>query len=204
MAEIEINSINELEEQLAKTLQEEGVNKPTEEEVAQAGEDFERVSGEFPLKLWEIGNPEQAREFVAYLAHFVRNRLFWTKNGWMGVVKLQEELKTAELLLNGKDPFKLGFQALNFTYYSLMNPGGVGLQSAEDFESEAEQYLPLMEAVSLTLDKANKELKEIQFLQDRWLAMQQGFYFEREQEGEIEPETEEVKESSEEDKNIPA
>ena len=61
-----------------------------------------------------------------------------------------------------------------------MNPGGIGLESAKNFEAEGEQYLPLMEAVSLALQKAREELKEIQFLQDRYAAMQQGFYYEKE------------------------
>jgi hypothetical protein len=179
MAELEINNVEELKEKLAEAVKD-NPNKPSEEEVKAAGEEFENAAKSFPVKLWEIGEVENARSFCDYLTHYVRNRLFWTKNGWMGVVKLDEELRAAENLLNGKEPLKIGYQALEFIYYSLMNPGGVGLQSAQDFEAEGENYLPLMEAVSLSLERARKELKNIQFLQDKYTAMQQGFYLELE------------------------
>ena len=186
MAELEINNVKELKEELEKVVKD-NPNKPTEEEIKAAAYEFEYASKTFPTKLWEIGTVEKARAFCDYLTHYVRNRLFWTKNGWMGVVKLDEELRAAEILLNGKEPLKLGYQALEFVYYSLMNPGGVGLQSAQDFESEAENYLPLMEEVSISLQKARTEFKLIQFLQDKYTAMQQGFYLEIEPAEEEEP-----------------
>jgi hypothetical protein len=195
MAEIEINNVEELKKELDKAISD-NKNKPTDEEIKLAGEEFENTAKDFPKKLWDIGTIDQARNFSDYLQHFVRNRLFWTKNGWMGVVKLEEELQAATLLLNGKEPLRIGYQALNFTYYSLMNPGGVGLDSAKDFESESDNYLPLIEAVSLALEKANNELKDIQFLQDKYAAMQQGFYYEREVE--IEGLDEELSESFDE------
>jgi hypothetical protein len=179
MAELEITNVEELKSELEKAVKD-NPNKPTEEEIKLAGEEFEYASKIFPTKMWEIGEVKDARLFCDYLSHYVKNRLFWTKNGWMGVVKLEEELRAAEILLNGKEPLKLGYQALEFVYFSLMNPGGVGLQSALDFETEGEQYIPLMEAVSITLEKARVELKTIQFLQDKYTAMQQGFYLELE------------------------
>ena len=172
MAELEINNVEELKEKLGEAIKD-NPNKPTEEEVKAAAAEFEYASKVFPTKLWEIGEIKDARPFCDYLKHYVRNRLFWTKNGWMGVVKLMEELQVAENLLNGKEPLKIGYQALEFIYYSLMNPGGVGLQAAQDFESEGENYLPLMEAVSVSLEQARTQLKEIQFLQDKYAAMQQ-------------------------------
>jgi hypothetical protein len=179
MAELEINNAEDLKKELKKAV-ENNPNKPTEEEIKAAAAEFESASKTFPSKLWEIGKVKDARTFCDYLKHYVRNRLFWTKNGWMGVVKLNEELQAAENLLNGKEPLKLGYQALEFVYYSLMNPGGIGLQTAQDFESESENYLPLMESVSISLEKARIELKQIQFLQDKYAAMQQGFYLELE------------------------
>jgi hypothetical protein len=179
MVELEINNVEELKEKLEEAVKD-NPNKPTEEEIKAAAEEFEYASKVFPTKLWEVGEIKDARAFCDYLKHYVRNRLFWTKNGWMGVVKLNEELQAAENLLNGKEPLKLGYQALEFVYYSLMNPGGVGLQSAQDFESEGENYLPLMEAVSVSLETARTQLKQIQFLQDKYAAMQQGFYLELE------------------------
>ena len=177
MAELEITNKKQLEEELAKAIKD-NKNKPTDEEVKAAGEDFEKAAKAFPVRMWALGEPKDARLYCDYLNHYVRNRLFWTKNGWMGVVKLVEELEAASNLLNGKNSLELGYQALEFVYYSLMNPGGIGLQAALDFESEGEQYIPLMEAVGNKLNEARQELKTIQFLQDKYTAMQQGFYLE--------------------------
>jgi hypothetical protein len=192
MAEIEINNTKELEEKIAEAVKD-NPNKPTEEEIKLAGEEFESTAKAFPTILWEVGKPEKAREYIQYLQHFVRNRLFWTKNGWMGVVKLQEELENIEKTLKEGEAFKLGYQALEFTYFSLVNPGGVGLQTALDFEQEATNYLPLFEDVSLILEEARKQLKNIQFLQDKWSALSQGFYLEVEPSEEVKNPEDELK-----------
>lgn len=76
---------------------------------------------------------------------------------------------------------ELGYQTIEFINYSLMNPGGIVLQSALDFEQEGEQFIPLIELVGTKLNEARNELKRIQFLQDKYAAMQQGFYLEIEQ-----------------------
>ena len=180
MAELEITNKEQLEAELAKAIKD-NPNKPSQEEVDKAGAEVEAAAKAFPLTMWALGEPKDARLYCDYLNHYVRNRLFWTKNGWMGVVKLVEELQAAQNLLNGKNSLELGYQALEFIYYSLMNPGGIGLQSALDFEAEGEQFIPLMEIVGTKLNEARNELKRIQFLQDKYAAMQQGFYLEIEQ-----------------------
>jgi hypothetical protein len=47
-------------------------------------------------------------------------------------------------------------------------------------ESEAKQYSSILELVSKQLETARQELKDIQFMQERWAAAEQGFYYERE------------------------
>lgn len=189
-AEVEINNVKELDEKLAEAI-ENNENKPSEEEVKEAEEKFQEASREFAVKSWDIGEAENATEFIQYLLHYVRNRLFWTKNGWMGVLKMQEELEDAENFINSnsESPLKLGYQALEFIFYSLQNPGGVGLDAAKDFESENEQYAKVFDAVGKSLSEARTELKDIQFLQDQYAAMSQGFYLE------VEPEKEEGEEA---------
>lgn len=184
-AEVEINNVKELDEKLAEAI-ENNENKPSEEEVKEAEEKFQEASREFAVKSWDIGEAENATEFIQYLLHYVRNRLFWTKNGWMGVLKMQEELEDAENFINSnsESPLKLGYQALEFIFYSLQNPGGVGLDAAKDFESENEQYAKVFDAVGKSLSDARTELKDIQFLQDQYAAMSQGFYLEVESEKE--------------------
>jgi len=193
-AELEINNVKELDEKLAEAIQN-NPNKPSEEEVEEAKKEFEEASKDFSVKSWNIGEAEDAAEMLSYLQHFVRARLFWTKNGWMGVIKMQEELDDAEKFLsaNPKSQLKLGYQAIEFMFYSLQNPGGVGIQAALDFEQENAIYAKCFDAIGKQVLSARTELKNIQFLQDKYAAMVQGFYLE------VEPEAPSEKEVSAED-----
>jgi hypothetical protein len=53
------------------------------------------------------------------LLSFIINRIFWTKNGWMGVIKLNEEIIETKKTLDSSKAFTLGYQALEFTFYAL-------------------------------------------------------------------------------------
>lgn len=190
-AELEINNVKELDQKLAEAIQN-SPNKPSEEEVEEAKKKFEEASKDFAVKSWTIGEEKEGPIFLDYLMHFVRNRLFWTKNGWMGVIKLMEELEDAEKFMKAnKFPIlKIGYQAMEFMFYSLQNPGGVGIQAAKDFESENEIYARVFDALGKQISSARTELKDIQFLQDQYAAMAQGFYLE------VEPAPEEEQEVS--------
>jgi nitroreductase len=177
--ELEVNNIKELDQKLAEAIQN-SPNKPTDEEVEAAKTAFEEASKDFAVKSWDIGVVEDAQTQLDYMQHYVRNRLFWTKNGWMGVLKMDEELEDAQNFLkaNTGQPLKLGYQAMEFMFYSLQNPGGVGLQAAKDFEQENEIYAKCFDSLGSQVADARQELKDIQFLQDQYAAMAQGFYLE--------------------------
>lgn len=184
-AELEINNVKELDSKLAEAIKN-NPNKPTEEEIEEAKTKFQEASKDFSVKSWNIGEAADAQVLIDYLQHFVRNRLFWTKNGWMGVVKIMEELEDAQNFLkaNPGSHLKIGYQAMEFMFYSLQNPGGVGYQAAKDFESENEIYAKCFDAIGANISSARTELKDIQFLQDQYAAMAQGFYLEVEEEPE--------------------
>jgi hypothetical protein len=186
-AELEINNVKELDSKLAEAIKN-SANKPSEEEVEEAKTKFEEASKDFSVKSWNIGEASDAQLMLDYLHHFIRNRLFWTKNGWMGVIKIMEELEDAQNFLkaNPNTALKMGYQAMEFMFYSLQNPGGIGYQPAKDFESENEIYAKCFDALGVQVASARTELKDIQFLQDQYAAMAQGFYLEVE--SEVEPE----------------
>ena len=199
VATLEINKVSNLKQDLKEAV-ENAKNKPTDEEIENAKIEFETTSNNFIVKSYDIGESKEALEFLNYIKHYIRNRLFWTKNGWMGVVKMMEEVEDSEkfINMNPTSPLKLGYQALEFLFYSLQNPGGVGFQTAKSFESENDLFVRIFEAVSKMVTEARAELKHIQFLQDKYAAMQQGFYLELEdsveetapeEEKELEPET---------------
>jgi len=182
MAELEINSTQELNNELEKLMNDPSINKPSEEEISKAKEEFEKAKEEWPTITYDIGKPEEAQEICNYIKHFIRNRFAWQKEAWMGVIKLTEELDAAEVLFKGKKDkgLNLGYQALEFTYYLLTNPSGMGLQSAIDFESEQEQYAKITVEIGQQIEIARNKLKNIEFLQHKWGAMSQGFYLEQE------------------------
>jgi len=180
MAELEINNTQELKTKLDEISKDPSINKPTDEEVAKAKEDFDNAKKEFETSIYTIGKLEEAQEFCDYVKHFLVNRFLWQKDAWMGVIKLTEELDTAEILFKGNKEkgFELSYQALEFTYYILTNPGGIGLQAALDFESDQKIYLKTTIAVGQQLEVARKKLKDIEFKRQIWAAMSQGFYLE--------------------------
>ena len=190
---LEINNVQELDEKLAEAIQNND-NKPTDEEVEETKKAFEEASVAFASKSWDIGEAEDAQSNLDYINHYMSNRLFWTKTGWMGVIKMNAELVDAQefLTANPGSPLKLGYQAMEFLFYSFQNPGGVGLQAAQDFEQENEIYAKVFDALGPKISEARAELKDIQFLQDQYAAMAQGFYLEVEPEAEEAPVPEET------------
>ncbi|NMC58110.1 MAG: hypothetical protein GYA51_01750, partial [Candidatus Methanofastidiosa archaeon] len=55
MAELEINNTQELTEKLNEIVGDPSINKPTEEEVAQAKADYENAAKEWKETIYKIG-----------------------------------------------------------------------------------------------------------------------------------------------------
>lgn len=188
---LEINSPEEQEslkdtaEEILENEAEKIENKPTPEEVEAAREEFESTAKSWSLKEWAIGSPEKGEEICEYLKHFMTNRFYWTSNAWMGLVKLHEELEKSlniwklDQASTGQEPLKISYQALEFAFHALQHPGGLGLEAALAFEGEIEQYKDILEILETVTTKAREELNKIQYLQERWAAMSQGFYLEQ-------------------------
>lgn len=178
-AELEINNVKELDEKLAEAINN-NENKPSDEEVEEAKKEFEEKSDGFATKFWNIGELEDSQINLDYMEHYIQNRVFWTQTGWMGVIKMKEVIEQTQetLKLESNSQLAFGYQALEFMFYSFQNAGGVGLQSAVDFESENEIYAKVFDSIGKRLSEARKEIKDIQFLQDKFAAMAQGFYLE--------------------------
>jgi hypothetical protein len=183
--EIEVKNVAEAQEKLADFAKDSSINKPSEEETLAAEKKFDEAAKAFNIKLFTIGTEEEAMEVSDFLLTFLDKFVYWTKNGWMGVLKLHEEI--TEFKKNYKDgPYGLGYQALEFLFFALTNPGGSGLATAREIEKVAEMYGKMVEYAGKKLELARAELKEIQYLQEEWNAMLQGFYLVREDGVEIE------------------
>lgn len=191
MAEFEVNSVQEAQDKLKEIDPEGKLNKPTPEETKQFYEDFAKSVSDFNNKVYEISVPEKMNTIASYLLDFIERKVFWTKQGWMGVIKLNEEIKETQRLSEGR-PFTLSYQAMEFTYYALVNVGGIGLETALEMEKNAQLYAEIVEEIGNKLEAARNELKDIQFLQDKWAAAEQGFYLERETEIEVSEQTQTI------------
>jgi hypothetical protein len=161
-------------------LNDASVNKPTEDEVNAATKEFNKKAAAFNKKTFKIGNYKKADAIYDFVLDFLENHVYWTKNGWMGVLKMHEELTETRKNRKEKDAFSVGYQALEFLFYALTNPGGTGIESAKAIEKVADIYIETMELAGKKLEAARKELGDVQFLQEKVAAMQQGFYIEKE------------------------
>ncbi len=196
MEEFEVNKVNDLApgekdlttDEALELIQDPSanINKPSDAEVLEAQEDFQSKAKKFETQGWEIGTSEDAEDNLNYLEHFIENRAYWTKQGWMGLIKMKEEIETIKVTFKEGNNFKLTYQPLVFAYHMLTNPAGVGHASAINFENEAKEYSRLLTVMENSFNISQEELKEIQFLQEKWAAYSQGFYYEKD-----EPEDEE-------------
>ena len=158
------------------------LNKPTPEEIEQFKKDFQDAIEEFDDRKWEISDPGNfpANDVGIYLLNFMKKFAFWSKSEWMGMIKMEEEIKKAIVGANEETGFELKYQALEFCAYMLANPGGTGLKLAKEFEAQADKYAKIGIVVGTKIEEAREQLKDIQFLQDRYAAGEQGFYYEKE------------------------
>jgi len=190
--EISINNVGKIEGKLKEAIEKNPENKPTEEEVTLAEKEFAEESENFNTSSYELGTKEDASELIDYTRHFIENRAMWSKNAWMGMIKFKQELDDADKFLKDnpdKAGFKMGYQAIEFLYFLLQNPGGIGYESAKSFENENTKFVKLFDATADMLQTLRDRLKKIQFLQDKVTAMKQGFYLELETEEDIEENT---------------
>ena len=178
--EIEFNSLAEAQQKIAELNKDVSLNKPSKKEVEQAAIDFEQAKKDFEIKKFDIGTPEQANDIYDFVIDFMENFVYWTKNGWMGVLRMHEELMLAKKENKEGDCFKVGYQALEFLFYALTNPGGSGLESARAVEKVAELYAEVIELTGKQLEVSREELKDVQWLGDKAAAAVQGFYLEKE------------------------
>jgi hypothetical protein len=85
----------------------------------------------------------------------------------------------------------------------LSNPASTGADSAFEFEKIADKYSKFGILIGQKVEEARTKLKEVQFLQEKWAAGEQGFYIaDLEPKEEVAPEGEAVP-ATEPDKELP-
>lgn len=162
--------------------------KPTPEEVLQYKAEFDEAMKQFAEARWPISEPGNtaANETYFFLLDYMKKYASWEKTQWMGMIKMDQELKKYMQEVNDTRGLAIDYQALEFCGFMLYNPKGTGLISAIEFEQIADRYSKLMMTVGQEVEKAREQLKKVQYLQEKWAAGEQGFYL-----AELEPKKEE-------------
>jgi len=168
---------------------EENKNKPTPEEINQFKNDFQVAMKEFAETRWEISDPGNfaANDVYLFLLDYMKKYASWEKTQWMGIIKLDEELKKFMAEVTDTKGLSMDYQALEFCGFMLYNPKGIGFESAVEFEKIADKYSKLLIAVGKKIEEARNKLKNVQYLQEKWAAAEQGFYL-----ADLEPKSEET------------
>lgn len=156
----------------------ENVKKPTQEEIEQYKTEFQEALKVFTEERWAISDKGNfaANDVGLFIEDFMKKFAFWSKNGWMGMIKMAEVLRQAMLAANEETPLQLDYQALEFCAYMMSNPGGIGLDMAIEFEKIADKFSKVGVTIGEKLEDAREKLKNVQYLQEKWAAAEQGFY----------------------------
>jgi hypothetical protein len=154
------------------------INKPTAEETEQYKNDFQNALKTFDEKRWEVSEPGKfgSNDVGIFLLDFINKYAFWSKTEWMGMIKMEDEIKKSMGLADASMGLQFSYQALEFCAYMLANPGGTGIKLAKEFEDQAEKYAKIGIVVGTKIEEVRKELKDLQYLQEKWAAAEQGFY----------------------------
>ena len=156
----------------------ENEKKPTPEEIEQYKSEFQEALKVFTEERWAISDKGNfaANDVGLFIEDFMKRFAFWSKNGWMGMIKMAEVLRQAMLAANEETPLQLDYQALEFCAYMMSNPGGIGLDMAIEFEKIADKFSKVGVTIGEKLEDAREKLKNVQYLQEKWAAAEQGFY----------------------------
>lgn len=156
----------------------ENEKKPTPEEIEQYKSEFQEALKIFTEERWAISDKGNfaANDVGLFIEDFMKRFAFWSKNGWMGMIKMAEVLRQAMLAATDEKGLEFDYQALEFCAYMLSNPGSVGLDAALEFEKIADKFSKIGMVVGEKLEDAREKLKNVQYLQEKWAAAEQGFY----------------------------
>jgi hypothetical protein len=160
----------DIEKELGTDVKKEEVPKPTPEDVEKCKTDFSDALKDFENQRWQISEPGQfgINDVGLYLLDYMNKYAFWSKTEWMGMIKMEDEVRKAMAVSDPSVGIALNYQALEFCAYMLANPGGTGIKLAKEFEVQADKYAKIGMVVGAQIEEARKKLKELQTLQEKW------------------------------------
>lgn len=153
-----------------KTVDPKEEQKPTPEDVEKYKNEFSTTLKDFENRRWQISEPGKfgINDVGIYLLDFMKKYAFWSKTEWMGLIKMEDEIKKAMSMSDPSVGITLSYQALEFCSYMLTNPGGTGIKLAKEFEAQADKYAKIGMVVGSQIEDARNKLTELQELQEKW------------------------------------
>lgn len=150
---------------------------PTEEDIEQAKKEFEdRTTALQEKKDYLIADKTEALRVAKFLRDFIKNAV-WQKRMWVGVLNYTAEVEDFinECEKEPKD-YCLEYGAAQFLFLMMENNIGVGYDAAARMANMNNEFVPIYDTLRDHMEWYNKEVENINALQQRWAAMAQGYY----------------------------
>ena len=151
---------------------------PTDEDVKQYQKEFEDEYNNLTTKTYCIADAESALRVAKFLQKWNREKVRWHKDLWKGVLKFDEEIsKLIEKVETDPDPNGLiiDYPALTYLYMVMMEPAGVGIESAKEMQYIDNEYSTILETIGHHIDTFNVNKQYIDLLQQKWAFACQGY-----------------------------
>lgn len=141
--------------------------------IASAKKDLENAVDEQKVRTYSIGGAEDgiALKTAQFLKEWNEKFNSWEKGSWRGLIRFNAVIdgKIKELEADEKKDFEIDYQTLIFLYNSMMNPSGIGLESArvmavfENYNEETDA--PFEENIPVTYSGIlSKVIEHVKFL----------------------------------------
>lgn len=149
---------------------------PTQDDIIQYQKEFEDAYQSLTERTYCIADKESSLRVAKFLKDWNTNKVQWRKDLWKGVIKFNEVITNiiSDLENEPKDLI-IDYAALSYLYMTMMEPTGIGLESAKEMESIDAEYSAILEAIGTNIDMFEQYRQYIDLLQRRWGFACQGF-----------------------------
>ena len=149
---------------------------PTQDDIIQYQKDFEDAYQKLTEKTYCIADKESSLRVAKFLKDWNTNKVQWRKDLWKGVIKFNEVISNiiSDLENEPKDLI-IDYAALSYLYMTMMEPTGIGLESAKEMETIDAEYSAILEAIGTNVDMFEQYRQYIDLLQRRWGFACQGY-----------------------------
>ena len=125
---------------------------PTQDDIIQYQKEFEDAYQSLTEKTYCIADKESSLRVAKFLKDWNTNKVQWRKDLWKGVIKFNEVITNiiSDLENEPKDLI-IDYAALSYLYMTMMEPTGIGLESAKEMESIDAEYSAILEAIGTNM-----------------------------------------------------